>query len=136
MEMVKLKTAELDGQRLDWAVIVAIKHIPKLTYYRNEPTVEVQDWTRHDSVVKGFRFHPATEHCFAGPLIERYCLGIFKHNPDVDSGVPIAGEEWIATSYADGLAMTGPDFITAAMRNIVMAEIGDEVEVPIELVEE
>ena len=82
------------------------------------------------------------EHCFSrmaystdwslgGPIIEQERIAVwFEKHDDVDCGLPI----WFAQDgYAP--AMQGPTPLIAAMRCYVAGMLGDEIEVPDELME-
>ena len=98
-----MKTAELTGAALDWAVAVCEKN-----------------WTFEPDGCDSY----STDWAQGGPLIERNLITIFRHD-----------EEWFAHSQ---LSMPedfpGDTPLIAAMRCYVASKLGDEVDVPEELV--
>ena len=116
-----MKTNELIGAQLDWAVakcakltIIQIKggfpYVPKY------PTIG------------GQRFSPSTDWSQGGPIIEREhintCSGYqWEASKDFDA---IGGDSDTAVEY-------GPTPLIAAMRCYVASQLGDEVELPKEL---
>ena len=114
MNMVKVKTAELEGAPLDWAVAKAAGWDFSKEFYR--------------IMAQGYR--PSTDWSQGGPLIEKYKLEI------VQAGHGFACvKSWVFSCYdVDELHPEGSTHLIAAMRAIVAAKLGDEVEVPGELV--
>lgn len=119
MSMVTIKTADLIGPALDWATAVAI----------GQPVY----------VVEGM---PVDGHtcliCYSadwsqgGPLIDKFMI-----TGGTDSG----DDRLIYWAYAgvarDGFpCLEGESFLIAACRAIVAAKLGDEVQVPAELVQQ
>lgn len=103
-----MKTSELTGAALDWAVA------------KCEGVVDERDfawyWDRKDW------FEYSTDWTLSGPIIEREQLALFLEYKDL----------WCAT---DGdRRMTGDTPLIAAMRCYVASKLGDEVEIPTELV--
>jgi hypothetical protein len=100
-----MKTSELTGAALDWAVAKCEgdKRI-------NTPAVEL---------IPNY----STNWIFGGPIIEREKIAI-----DFD------GDAWCASDNRKPLANFGPTPLIAAMRCYVTNELGDTVDVPPELV--
>lgn len=129
---MKIKTADLIGPALDWAVAV------------EEGLTEENAWTTLEifkAVRAGGGYRCSTDWSQGGPLIEREGINLFKHNklnesqPDVwcaHKVVPRPNMEGSFNSCA--LALDGPTPLIAAMRCLVAATLGDEVDVPDELV--
>lgn len=95
-----LKTSELTGAALDWAVA-------KCETGRNYPPETITNW------------HPSTNWAQGGPIIERERIEVR----------PYDGEEWIATDNLTNHTI-GPTPLIAAMRCHVIGQLGDEVDVP------
>lgn len=124
---MKIKTSEIIDNALDWAVSVA-KGIPTEELYISGKSL--------------FRRLRDEE----GNLNGRYMTG-----PDLlfsrkwEAGGPIIEREWISLDYEsafmgewkavdkDGVAQIGPTPLIAAMRCYVASKLGDEVDVPEEL---
>ena len=101
-----MKTSELTGAALDWAVVKA-------------DGVEDIDfvWPRLRN------YSPSTDWAQGGPIIEREKIDV-DYWPD--------GGYWQATS--DTYDSFGPTPLIAAMRCFVASRLGDEVDIPEELV--
>jgi hypothetical protein len=125
MNMVKVKTAELEGAALDWAVGASLNG--------SKLVGELPGLEWGSSIlgnIKRGAWSPSTEWSQGGPLIAEYRVSL----EDIGIG-------WIATprccTSASG-SMTPQEndsLLVAACRAIVAAKLGDVVEVPGELVE-
>ena len=105
-----MKTSELTGAALDWAVCVA-----------NGETREA--WLENP-------YPYSTNWIFGGPIIEREGLTIGK--------VTNSHNEWSAESFQDdGIRVKylryGPTPLIAAMRCYVASKLGDNIDIPEEL---
>lgn len=110
-----MKTAELTGAALDWAVAKCDGKKPHVS--ENEIWVPTQ---YHNYVL----FNPSTNWAQGGPIIER---GEVVLMPDASSG-------WIAKVRAHaGKFIYGQTPLIAAMRYYVASKLGDYVDVPEEL---
>jgi len=101
-----MKTAELTGAALDWAVSACIGI----------------GWEMGDIDANeyGPGFKPSTDWAFGGPIIERERITIeWEGDPD----------PWCACIMADQ-EMYGPTALIAAMRCFVFSKLGNEVEIP------
>lgn len=105
-----MKTSELTGAALDWAVAKA----------------EGIVWEQGDldAGEYGPGFAPATNWAQGGPIIEREGINIGCH---------LDGAEWVARNYWGECESIGPTPLIAAMRCLVASRFGDEVEIPEEL---
>ena len=103
---MKIKTSELQGVALDWAV--ARCELGEAINEVDDPHFYSTDWA------------------LAGPIIERENILI---------GLCYEGEDWIATRIKPPAASEarGPTMLIAAMRCYVASQLGDEVEVPSDL---
>lgn len=119
MDMTEVKTAELIGKPLDWAVDVATASIFDLHPDRTKKMIE--------SILSG-RYSPSTEWAQGGVLIGRFGVEIMAS--------PIEGEKYaaIAGSEEDCDWLRGDTHLIAAFRAIVAAKLGDVVSIPSELV--
>ena len=100
-----LKTSELPGAALDWAVA-------KCETGRNYPPETITNW------------HPSTNWAQGGPIIEREVISL-----DYALCYGETGQEWEAVSV-DDLKLGGPTPLIAAMRCYVLARLGSEVDAP------
>lgn len=123
-----MKTSELTGAALDWAVAKCEgvnEEAFRLFYEPTEPT----DYDSHNYP----EFHYSTIWAQGGPIIEREGVAIdcVRCGGKVDSWVAcneVAGDDnWDANVHY------GPTPLIAAMRCYVASKLGDEVEVPEEL---
>ncbi len=123
---MKIKTSELEGAALDWAVAKAVgqdllkidlDHIWLLGYMADgDAPGDPSHWCPHIDWSQG------------GPLIEKHDVWIAgPTNTDSDGKDNVA---WVRGTEGRS---SGETKIIAAMRAIVAAELGDEVEVSDEL---
>lgn len=117
---MKIKTSELTGAALDWAVAKCEKQVPSKT--TGEPFLYEHRLYLQD-------FIPSTDWAHGGPIIEREGINLV-HQGDA--------HDWDASlwDYAEQdwhLHTEGPTSLIAAMRCYVASKLGDEVEVPEEL---
>lgn len=109
-----MKTAELTGAALDWAV----------------SKCEGRTWIHADNFLAYYEdegeMHYSTDWAQGGPIIERECIG-------VGFGVGINSDQWEAGYITP--TETGATPLIAAMRCYVASKLGDEIEIPKELTE-
>jgi hypothetical protein len=105
---MKIKTSELQGAALDWAVAKCEK--VEFTY---------EDHPHHEMV----GMHYSTDWSQGGPIIERGKIDVWTH----------AGKEWAASVDKGRNEFRGSTFLIAAMRCYVASKLSDEVEIPEEL---
>lgn len=105
---MKIKTSELSGAALDWAVAKCegMKTWPKYPAFMWDGYAPSTDWSQ------------------AGPIIERECICLDYWNED---------DPWKADMSGDN-EQFGDTPLTAAMRCYVASKLGDTVDVPDELV--
>lgn len=120
-EMIEVKTADLIGAALDWAVaqadgwtasIIVPVITPSKTYY------EIRS-------PSGLVLRPSTEWGQGGPLIEKHAITLLPPR--------YLGDKWGATYCVDSCMLDGTSPLIAACRAIVAAKLGDAVSVPAEL---
>lgn len=126
---MKIKTSELTGAALDWAVAKAEG--------RDEVTIRlvcgIAGWAGGD--YNGHHtwngWYPSTDWAQGGPIIERERLGVCYYHEADGWEVP----NWAAwrTDIDDRVQITGETALIAAMRCFVASKLGDEVDVPEEL---
>ena len=113
-----MKTNELTGAALDWAVAKCLPD-DTLAVYFDEDTGEPlcrDDWPDNQE------FKPSTDWAQGGPIIERERIEVR----------PYDGIKWIATDNLTNHTV-GPTPLIAAMRCFVASKLGDDVEIPREL---
>jgi hypothetical protein len=109
---MKVKTSELTGAALDWAVA----HCEGIVWEQGDL----------DAGEYGPGFAPATDWAHGGPLIEREKIDVMW-----------CGDRWCAyTMTPDGVSQLiteGDTPLIAAMRGYVTSTLGDEIDVPEDL---
>ena len=114
---MKIKTSELQGTALDWAVAKCER--VEFTY---------EDHPHHEM----FDMHYSTNWAKGGPIIMREGVGIWMY-PWNEWGEPEI--VWYAEDKNGDHVQTAPTPLIAAMRCYVKSKLGDEVEIPDELKE-
>lgn len=124
---MKVKTSELTGAALAWAVFVLEGRASDMTQARNAFELCKQ----RGGVVRGHKplFAPHLNWDQGGPIIEREGIATWKPF-DADRGM------WKAHYSLTQCEQYGPTPLIAAMRCYVMSKLGDEADVPDELMEE
>lgn len=126
--IMKIKTCELSGKALDFAVAKCIANVHEDAmlngttmsgWWVSNLFIDPNHWVRSDE------FNPSTNWAQGGPIIERndICLSSWY-------------SKWEACASHGRCASrrtSGPTPLIAAMRVIVASKLGDEVEIPGEL---
>ena len=117
---MNIKTSELTGAALDWAV--AEIENPKPEHYRDYEGLE---WERE--------YSPSTDWAQGGPIIERELISVSREFSSFTNAL-----EWAAWTPApirdDAEAFGyGPTPLIAAMRCYVASKLGDTIDIPEEL---
>lgn len=102
---MKVKTSELTGAALDWAVAQTFK---PGTYWESKEFLD--------------SFHPSTDWADGGPIIERECIFIA---PTWDGETAGSSARASRTAWIEG-----PTPLIAAMRCYVASNLGNEVDIP------
>ena len=116
-----MKTSELTGAALDWAVAQIEK--PRLS----------QSFARKNAVVltHGGLYAPTINWAQGGPIIERESIGL--RGPSIKGNLWAAFIDLSGTSQGPQHRHTGSTPLIAAMRCYVASKLGDDVDVPEEL---
>jgi len=122
MSLVEVKTAELIGPTLDWAVAKADGHEPIVTPFKNSRgnALYRSEWEQRE----GIRWQPSTDWGQGGPIIDRLMQRRF--------GISSERHEQIV-AQSPGFEGWGTTALIAAMRCLVASKLGDTVQVPKEL---
>jgi hypothetical protein len=118
---MKVKTSELQGAALDWAVAQCEYFPVRYGFDDNCPEYST-NWEQ------------------GGPIIEREKLGVWWATHYVDDDGVEYGNHWYCETgctdenYDAQHIAEGPTPLVAAMRCYVASKLGDEVEVPDEIV--
>lgn len=109
---MKIKTSELTGSALDWAVA-------KAQGYGLSTLDLLYDIKQYN------KYKPSSDWGFGGPIVEEQRIYV-KPNSSNEGwrSYVLIGGGGIAWSYF------GPTFLIAAMRCYVASKLGDEIEVP------
>lgn len=126
---MKIKTAELIGEALGWAVAIAegLSPIIAPAAYGNPARVFVQS---SSEFVDDYRYRPWQDWTDGGQLIDKHQFNIVAGNTHGLCVVKSWSMGVVARTYPDG-----ETHLIAAMRAIVAARLGEEVEIPNELIE-
>ena len=115
MNKMKVKASELQGEALDRAVAHCVEWSKKFPIFTDEEPMSKGNYS--------------TDWALAGPIIERERIATwFERYEDEDAGLPC----WFAAKYGER-EYPGPTPLIAAMRCYVASVLGDEVEVPDEI---
>jgi hypothetical protein len=104
-----MRTSELSGAALDWAVANCEGWKRELCYLNTEYPNYSENWS------------------LAGPIIEREMLTVIYNEREEDA------EGWRTIAYHTGDMLYGTTPLVAAMRCYVASKLGDEVQIPEEL---
>ena len=131
---MKVKTSELIGAALDWAVAKCegMDNLRK-TPHRFDLRLIMDDPEGDGVFLDSLNY--STCWSKGGPIIERenLCVGR-KHQADTNyCEVNDPAVDWWARTTAGGYLSYGPTPLIAAMRALVKSKLGDEVDVPEEL---
>ena len=135
MSMIEVKTAELIGPALDWAVAMAEGAKPERPQDGQVSFGGVHKLcgVRKHRLRGEYDYSPSTDWSQGGPLIERFGCDLSCIAP---------GNRWEANCWDCDLPTPGLHLheaetpLVAAMRAIVASKLGDAVRVPAELVQQ
>ena len=137
--MTKIKTSELQGAALDWAVASFVENLD--AYPKEGGGFEIQRTQLDEFLEIGTEYSPSTDWSQGGPLIKNELITITPHTWDEGPALRCC---WCAVKAIYGVfdgpkehlnkKHYGPTPLIAACRAIVAAKMGDEVDVPEELV--
>ena len=122
---MKIKTSELTGAALDWAVAKCEDETDVLFAYRQYGKLLVRQAGCHETHDSEWPYEPSTDWAQGGPIIEREEIGSLHEA----RGVWSASTKWEDPAKV----FYGKTKLIAAMRCYVASKLGDEVEVPDEL---
>lgn len=125
---MKVQTSELIGHALDWIVAkLEEENDRRLTVFRREDYVgrPIERETEAESYQYEW-WSPSRIWAQGGPIIERE--GIRLHRS-------VTGQWWAGPEVDPHRPVAGPTPLIAAMRCYVTSKLGDEVDIPDELME-
>lgn len=121
---MKIKTSELSGVALDWAVAQVAGVEVEMRYDRELTKVHDRHGIRLIESIRSI-YSPSTYWSQGGPLIERFKVDIITERDCLVSAY--ANDDKYQPLTED---MYGSDHLIAACRAIVSSKLGDEVDVP------
>ena len=132
-----MNVSDAVGAQLDWLVAKCEGYNCLFDDEVSGPWLVPQEGFLHDEKPLS-EFSPSTDWSQGGPIIERKCIGIERHRLD-------GPREWAACDWHSVVVqghtclershyVYGPTPLIAAMRCVVAANLGDEVDVPDELI--
>lgn len=133
---MKIKTSELTGAALDWAV-AKCENIPSLHLVKKSGKVCVYGGVYGEISNIDFPYQPSTDWAQGGPIIEREGIDLYCNVPTNPRHPDLYWRgSWRARYCRCGFGtefIHGETALIAAMRCFVASKLGDEVEVPEEL---
>lgn len=130
---MKIKTSELTGAALDWAVAKCEGHETEFAKLRSD-LIYVLVWKccplTGDKEVQ-HTFEPSTDWSQGGPIIERERIRI-RFETECYWYFTTPTDTWLANYEGVG-EWLGPTALIAAMRCYVASKLGDTIDVPEEL---
>jgi len=130
---MKIKTSELSGVALDWAVAQALDYKLILEKDRFVPDFWICQvpWVGYEMLGVG-GFSPSSDWSQCGPLIERFGVTIVLIESRSSGEKVYQAMQSICGLTLGGCRMmpTAPTMLIAACRIIVASKLGDEVDVP------
>lgn len=120
-----MKTSELTDIALDWAVA-------QIELQAHDDETNLLMVTCGDD--NGWRFKPSTDWAQGGPIIERERIE-WQWLPATDKQHQYGARKPSLGGLNRTFCMDGPTVLIAAMRCYVASKLGDEVDVPNEIVE-
>lgn len=130
---MKVKAGDLTGRALDWAVAMCEGAVTELVFdgithgfkLNGNLKVLAKGWT-------SLSWHPSTDWAIAGPIIEREEIGL-RMNVPCSPGRTWEGRPSLLAKGAGGKFGYGPTPLIAAMRCVVASKLGEDLDVPEEL---
>jgi len=134
-----MKTSELIGPALDWAVAkcegLDFEIDARPPHYPSIMLASKNVWGERrcifDEEDGGIWFRPTTDWSQAGPIIDRERIHVAPQHPSKGGWMAVWEKE--DTEYPTKYGFVSPSPLIAAMRAYVASRLGDEVEIPEEL---
>lgn len=136
-DLIEVKTADLAGEALGWAVGKA----EGLDVYLEPPGYNAVPWRvfaryQGQAIEHAKRFNPWEDWALGGPLTVKYQVSLIPEAHEVHEGAEMS-ERWRASVYYRAGEHYGTDYCDAALiaacQAVVATEFGDTVQVPKEL---
>ena len=138
---MRIKISELSGIALDWAVAKCEGMVEQGVYGSPEP-LESGLHLHYCDVLLSYPYRPSTDWAQGGPLVEREGINTsVNYEEDDVFGEVMHRVGWKASSWNNSIPGTSGFFVwaygdtalIAAMRCLCSAKLGEEVEIPDEL---
>jgi hypothetical protein len=133
--MRKIKTSELTGAALDWAV-ANLEWEPQRLFLYGEPKPHIRVANQVDlehCYQYSIAYSPSTGWAQGGSIIEREKLVISPWGPNQWRAQSYWNESFRVFVHVPMFEMVGSTPLSAAMHCFVASKLGDEVEIPEEL---
>lgn len=121
MKTISVKTSELEGAALDWAVAKAVgQDFTSFPWIKTDLLCDrTGEWIED-------QWSPSTDWAQGGPLLDAHACHMEQY--------PLAkNEPWVVWVRDDKAGECGDTLLIAAMRAIGAAELGDTADIPEEL---
>jgi hypothetical protein len=125
---MRLKTAELTGNALDWVVAICAD---RRVRFNIKGSIEVEGNELPDHWDLWMPWNPSTNWEQGGPIIE-HIKGLTQHTW-LETNILESQCECRIHNYEGDWVQFGPTPLIAAMRCYIFSKLGDEVELPEEL---
>ncbi|MBC8947274.1 phage protein NinX family protein [Xenorhabdus indica] len=122
---MKIKTSELTGQALDWAMALSLG----AEICSKGRFLELPSGHFVDKKSKYYSFKPSTNWTQCGQLIEEYKVQfVLVSDAIIEASSHLMNKKLVVAEF-------GSNHLEAVCRLIVLGKLGDEVEIPDELLE-
>lgn len=135
---MKIKTSDLTGAALDWAVCAALAvqfnegRVVKVCRHEATTPAWIERENSPGSAPHYHRFGPSTAWAQGGPIIEREDIDVLRDGQEFGARKGSMHKHPHRDAWVWS-AQRGPTKLIAAMRCYVASQLGDEVDVPEEL---
>lgn len=130
---MKIKTSELIGAALDWAVAVCDGYECQFEDEVSGPWLVPQEGFLHDEKPLS-RYSPSTNWAQGGPLLEEELMQVFNYAKSSPNEPWFVEKKHFGRHHKAGRSYAeGPTILIAAMRCLCASRLGDEVEIPKDL---
>jgi hypothetical protein len=130
-----MKTYELTGTALDWAVAKAENEIVEIGDVTSAYVVigKCLEWPGHTDDFGIMCYEPSTDWSIGGPIINREHITIIYVPEDDPNPLP-DGDIWTASVEPLDYGCTGKTALIAAMRCLCALKLGENIDIPEELI--
>lgn len=130
-----MKTSELTGAALDWAVAKSGGDLYPIGDVRTQDggvfTIQPGDWETPDHWHK---YSPSTDWAVGGPILEKELMQVFIYAESSPNEPWFVEKNHFGRHHKAGRSYArGPTILIASMRCYCCSKLGDEVDIPDEL---